>query len=105
MDRRRSPRFKTRFDVLYSSGKEEGAGSLVEISYCGARLEGSSALPGEGTKVTLYVFIHPVAPFEVTGWVSRVTESGFAIDYDLFDPEIQRLVDDVAALIGEPQDA
>lgn len=104
MDRRRSPRFKARFDALYSSGKAEGAGSLVEISYCGARLEGASLLPEEGTKVTLYVFIQPVAPFEVSGWVSRVTEEGFALDYDLFDPEVQRLVDDVAALIGAPED-
>ena len=103
MDRRRSPRFKARFDVLYSSGKQEGAGALVEISYCGARLEGASLAPEEGTKVTLYVFVQPVAPFEVTGWVSRATDSGFALDYDLFDPEIRRLVDDVAAMINAPQ--
>ena len=103
MDRRRSPRFKARFDALISSGKEEGAGSLVEISYCGARLENASFVPAEGTKVTLYVFVQPVAPFELTGWVSRAADAGFALDYDLFDPEIRRLVDDVAALIGSPE--
>ena len=104
MDRRRSPRFKARFDALYAAGKEEGAGRLAELSYCGARLADVSILPAVGTKVTLYVFVQPVAPFEVTGWVSRHSDNGFALDYDLFDDEIRRLVDDVGALISEPTD-
>ncbi len=100
-DRRRSPRFKSRFDALYAAGKEEGAGILAEISYCGARLGGTNILPCIGTKVTLYVFVQPVAPFELTGWVSRhIGEDGFALDYDLFDDQIRSLVDDVAALIN-----
>jgi len=102
MDRRRSPRFKTRFDVLLSTGREEGAGTLSEISYSGARLVGSSLRPRLGQQIRLYVFIQPVAPFEITGHVARVTETGFAVDYDLFDPEIRRLVDDVAAIIAAP---
>ena len=102
MDRRRTPRFKTRFDVLLSTGREEGAGSLCEISYSGARLVGSSLRPHVGQQIHLYIFIQPVAPFEISGHVARVAESGFAVDYDLFDPEIRRLVDDVAALIAAP---
>ena len=85
MDPRRSPRFRTRFDALIAADATQGAGELVEISY--------------GARVTLYVFVAPVAPFELTGRVVRHTDRGFAIDYDLFDPEIRRLVDDVAALV------
>jgi len=49
--------------------------------------------------VTLYVFVAPVSPFEITGQVVRHTETGFAMSYDLFDADIRRLVDDVAALV------
>jgi hypothetical protein len=102
MERRRSPRFKARFDALYTAGREEGGGTLVQLSYSGARLAQTSVQPEIGTKVTLYIFIQPVAPFELTGFVARHTEDGFALDYDLFDAEVRRLVDDVAALIAEP---
>ena len=102
MDKRRSTRFKTRFDAAYSAGREEGAGILTEISYAGARLQKVSLRPPVGTQVTLYVFIAPVAPFELKGHVTRVTESGFAVQYELFDPEIRRFVDDVNAIVAEP---
>ena len=99
MERRRTPRFRTRFDALVSGGAQEGAGTLAEISCCGARLEGASFQPALGSKLRLYVFLHPVAPFELDGFVVRHTENGFAVDYDLFDEEVRRLVDDVAALL------
>ena len=63
MDPRRSPRFRTRFDALISAETEEGAGVLAEISYAGARLEDSSINPPLGSRVTLYIFVRPVAPF------------------------------------------
>lgn len=102
MDRRRSPRFRTRFDSLISATNAEGAGLLDEISYAGARLEGTSIQPPIGSKVTLYIFVQPVAPFELQGQVARHTETGFAVLYELFDPEIRRLVDDVAAIVAAP---
>lgn len=102
MEQRRSPRFRTHFDALISSGRTEGAGTLAEISYSGARVEAASTQPPIGTRVTLYIFVLPVSPFELTGQVARHTEKGFAIAYDLFDPEIRRLVDDVAALVHAP---
>jgi hypothetical protein len=102
MDPRRSLRFKTRFDAVYSAGREEGAGVLTEISYAGAKLEKTSLRPPVGTAVTLYVFIAPVGPFELKGHVTRETETGFAVQYELFDAEIRRLVDDVNALVAEP---
>lgn len=102
VERRRSPRFHTRFDALISAGASEGAGTLVEISYAGVRLEDSSVQPPVGTRVRLYVFVQPVAPFELDGMVSRHTETGFAMTYELFDVEIRRLVDDVTALVSSP---
>lgn len=102
MEQRRSPRFRTQFDALISSGRKEGAGTLAEISYSGARVEGASMQPSIGARITLYIFVLPVSPFELTGQVARYTETGFAVAYDLFDPEIRRLVDDVAALVHAP---
>lgn len=102
MDPRRSPRFKTRFDALISAGTGEGAGVLSEISYSGARLDEASVKPEVGTPVTLYIFIQPVAPFELRGHVVRITENGFAVNYELFDEEIRRLVDDVSAIVTDP---
>jgi hypothetical protein len=103
MERRKDIRFKTRFDALISSGPAEGAGVLADISYSGARLEESSLRPDLGTTVRLYVFIQPVAPFELVGHVTRHTDSGFVILYEVCDPEVRRLVDDVSAVVATPQ--
>lgn len=101
MDQRRSPRYPVRFDSLISADSLEGAGVLTEISYAGASLSEVSTLPPLGSKVTLYVFIQPVAPFEIHGHVARTTESGFAMAFELFDAEIQQLVDDVRAIVAQ----
>jgi hypothetical protein len=102
MDKRKDPRFKTRFDVLYASGTEEGAGVITDLSYSGARLENVSVWPAVGMAVRLYVFVQPVAPFELVGHVTRHSDSGFAIQYDVGDPEVRRLVDDVSAIVDTP---
>ncbi len=102
MPERRHPRFRTRFDALATSGREEGAGLLTDISYSGARLEETSFQPEVGAKVTLFVFIQPVSPFELKGKVVHRSETGFAIEYLEENPEIQRLVDDVAAIVSVP---
>jgi len=99
MDWRRSLRFRTRFDALISADSEEGAGILTDISYSGARLENTSTRPPIGTKVSVYVFIQPIAPFELRGHVARHLENGFAVMYELFDPETRQLVDDVRAIV------
>lgn len=102
MNRRRNPRFRTRFDALCSAGEREGAGMLVDLSRSGARLEGASYCPEPGTKVRLYVFIQPVSPFELAGEVVRGDGGSFAIRFTELDPAVGRLVDDVAALVSTP---
>lgn len=103
MDKRKDPRFRTRFDALYSLERAEGAGVLADLSYTGARLENVSIWPPLDTKVRLYVFIQPVSPFELIGRVVRLTDSGFAIEYEVEDPEVRRLVDDVSAIVSAPE--
>lgn len=100
MDRRNHPRFRTKFDVLCSTGETEGAGILTNLSRSGAVVESANTLPEIGTKVRLYVFIQPVCPFELAGEVVRAEGQSFAIRYNNLDPEIGRLVDDVAAVVG-----
>ncbi len=99
-DNRKDTRFKTRFDALYASGQTEGAGVLTDLSYSGARVEGASLCPPVGTRVRLYVFIQPISPFELIGHVVRSTQSGFAIAYEVSDPELRDLVDDIAAIVA-----
>jgi len=99
-NKRKELRFETHFDALYSTGAREGAGRLVNISYSGALLEGVSLRPEPGTSVRLYVFVQPVLPFELVGHVVRLTEDGFAIQYDVADGEMRRLVDEVAAVVS-----
>ena len=103
VERRKQPRFRTLFDALYTTGPAEGAGVLVDLSYAGARLESVSLRPELGTLVRLYVFVQPIAPFHIEGRVARVTDSGFAIVYELDDPEVRRLVDDVSAIVAAPR--
>jgi len=103
MEKRKDLRFKTQFGTLVSAGAAEGAGMLVDISYSGARLEEVSIKPGLGVSVRLYVFVQPVLPFELVGHVVRVTEDGFAMQYDVSDPDVRRLVDDVSAIVGSAQ--
>jgi hypothetical protein len=100
MDKRRDPRFRTRFEALYSLGCEEGSGVLVDLSYSGALLENATVAPEPGTKVRLYVFVRPVQPFELIGHVVRRTEAGFAVEIEVPDAEVQRLVDDVSAVVA-----
>jgi hypothetical protein len=101
-NRRGHGRITTRFEVLYSDGRMEGAGVLVDISHSGALFGGTSLTPELGKTVRAYVFVQPVNPVELTGEVVRLTEDGFAIHYELTDPEVKRLVDDAAAVVAQP---
>lgn len=99
-DRRSSGRIQTRFELLYSAGRNEGTGTLADISYSGAMIEGATLKPELGKQLRLYVFVQPVAPFEVVGTVVRHTDTGFAISYPTLSEEVRRLVDDAAAIVS-----
>lgn len=102
-NRRREARVKTAFETLYSAERVEGAGVLSDISYQGALLNEASGKPAVGAHVRLYVFVRPVAPFELVGSVVRHTTNGFAIQFEKLDAETKSLVDDVAAIVTVPQ--
>jgi hypothetical protein len=101
-DKRRTGRVRARFDALYSSGRQEGAGVLVDVSYGGARVENSSIRPEIGTQVRVYVFVQPVSPFELVGTVVRHSDSGFAIEYKDLDSEVRRLINEVVGIMSAP---
>jgi hypothetical protein len=44
-NRRSEGRVQTRFESLYASGHKEGTGTLTDISYSGAHIEGVSTSP------------------------------------------------------------
>ncbi len=89
----------TRFESLYSTGHSEGTGTLADISYSGAMIEGASAKPDIGKALRIYIFVQPVSPFELVGTVVRHTEDGFAIEYPTLDDDTCRFVDDAAAIV------
>ena len=101
-NQRRNLRFKTQFETLYSSERQEGAGTLVDISYSGALMAGASLSPPVGTKLRIYVFVQPVSPIEVIAQVVRVTDNGFAVEYADPGDHIRHLVDDAAAIVSVP---
>ena len=101
-NRRGQDRVRTQFETLYSAGRLEGSGILADISYSGAMIVEASLRPDVGEKIRLYVFVHPVSPFELIGNVVRHTEDGYAIEYEVLDPEVRRLVDDAAAIVTAP---
>ncbi len=101
-NRRREGRVPTRFEVLYSAGRMEGAGVLLDISYSGALFGETSLRPELGKTIRAYVFVQPVNPIELVGEVVRLTADGFAVRYQISDPELRRLVDDAAAVVSAP---
>ncbi len=100
-NQRRDQRVQVAFEALYSNGRREGAGRLVDFSYSGALLADTSLLPEVGTPVRVYVFVQPVAPFELVGEVVRHKGGdGFALEFKDLSPELRALVDDAAAIVG-----
>ena len=99
-NQRRDQRVQIKFDALFSDGGREGTGKLVDFSYSGARVADASLLPDVGTTVRLYVFVQPVAPFELVGEVVRsFGGEGFAVEFKDVTPDLRALVDDAAAIV------
>lgn len=94
-------RVQVAFEALYSQGRREGAGRLVDFSYSGALLGDASLLPEVGATVRVYIFVQPVAPFEVVGEVVRHSGAqGFALEFKDLSSELRALVDDAAAIVA-----
>ena len=96
--RRRDARIRTQFETLSASG----TAVLTDISYSGALLGETSVLPDVGSEITIYVFLQPVDPIELTGTIVRHNENGFAIEYKDVSKAVRRLVDDAAAIVRTP---
>ncbi len=96
--RRRDARIRTQFETLSASG----TAVLTDISYSGALLGETSVRPDVGSQITLYVFLQPIDPIELSGEVVRHTENGFAIEYKDVSKAVRRLVDDAAAIVRTP---
>jgi hypothetical protein len=103
VDRRWNSRVRTHFEILYSSGREDGSGILANISYSGALLIQASVQPRMGSQVRVYVLLSEDSPFEVVGEVVRHVDDGFAIEYADLAPELRLLVDDAAAIVANPR--
>lgn len=101
-ERRRDTRVRTQFETLYSAERQEGSGILTDISYQGAQLEDTSIKPQIGAHVRIYVFVRPVAPFELVGNVVRHSNEGFAVEFEKLDRELRSFVDDAAAIVSVP---
>ena len=103
-EKRRGDRVPTALNAHFSSSPEDGIGVLANISYSGALIEDSSAQPSMGSRVRIYVFTEPIdpiapaSPYELVGRVVRHSSSGFAIEYEDADPEVNQLVDEAATL-------
>ena len=99
-EERRALRVKTHFEALYATGREDGTGILVDVSYSGARLDRTSVQPKVGTLVRLYITFPPARILELVGHVVRHAETGFAIEYESPpDDTVRGLVDDAAAVV------
>ena len=96
----RAVRVRTRFETVYSAGREDGTGILANISYSGALLTETSLQPRIGSQVRVYILLSE--PFEIVGKVARHVERGFAIEYSDLDPELRCLIDDAVPIVGEP---
>ena len=96
---KRAIRIETRFETLYSAGREEGSGMLVNLSYSGALLESTSLSPKVGSDVRIHVFYQREAPVEAIGRVVRHAGSGFAIEFAEPDPMVRKLVDAISPIV------
>ena len=109
-NKRPDNRIPIRLEAFYSAGRVEGVGMLANISYSGTLIEDIAMRPETGTRVVLYVHLHPQSafaaetPLELAGHVVRHSSTGFAIEYeDNLDPDVRRMVDDAAALVAVPR--
>ncbi len=98
-ERRDSQRAVANFKCLCSGFWRKGSGVLTSISGSGALLEETSFVPVGGELVGLSLDLPLPGASLLIGWVSRHTDSGFAIEFDKSDAETQRLAREIAAIV------
>ncbi len=94
VERRRAARLPTSFSVLYSSGREDRAGTVVALSRVGALVETVEVpVPALGTSVQLLIGASWQRPVEIHGRVVRHAEKGFAVEFVGVTVELLELLD------------
>ncbi len=102
-EQRDSERVIANFECLCSGSRGKGSGLLVDISDSGALVEEASFFPVRGELIGLAIEIPVVESGLLIGWVSRHTDKGFAIEFDVSSPQSKRLVKEIGAIV--PADA
>lgn len=86
-DQRHGVRHRIDFETVYSAGREEGVGVLVDISTTGALIEDATLQPKLGSHVHLHLLLYgDQGPVQMHGKVIRHTLSGFALQITRWIP-------------------
>jgi hypothetical protein len=93
-DLRGAERVKPVCRAFFSSGRVDGAGTLVDLSANGARLDDVTSTLKPGTKVTLTLELkHDGFTIQIGGEVTRKTGTGFAVEFYLDpDPSVEQFM-------------
>lgn len=102
-ERRDSDRVIANFECLCSGSRGKGSGFLVDISDSGALMEEASFVPVRGELIGIAIEIPVAESGLLIGWVTRHTNKGFAIEFDVSSPQSKRLVKEIGAIV--PADA
>jgi len=99
--KRRGMRIPIRHPVFFETLDHRGAGTLIEVSYSGARVAVDGVRLVRGEKVRLYVWPpRQEEPFELAGTVANVRSDGFAIEYERAGQEICQWIDALQVAVG-----
>ena len=98
-NRRDSGRFEAHFKCHCSDGRQEGVGTLEDISRSGALIEKTVVVPERGDRVDLSLEVPVIGSLVLRGRVVRRTITGFAIEFERLEASASRLVDDLAAIV------
>ena len=98
-NRRDSGRFAAQFECLCAGIRQKGSGVLEDISSKGARIAKTLVVPDRDELVGLRLELPNRGCIVLIGRVVRQTLDGFAIEFDHLDPEAERFVEDVAAIV------
>ena len=81
--RRRGARTRLAHRAFFESSKHQGAATLTDVSYSGARLqvEQEGLAVGESVRIYVWPANHP-EPFELAGQVVVLRDDGFTVEFE-----------------------